>query len=34
VINKALVKDPEKRYSRGGEMAQDLRACLAKLGGA
>ncbi len=33
VINKALTKDPEKRYQKGGEMAKDLRACLGKISG-
>lgn len=33
VIEKSLVKDPAQRYQRGAEMAADLRACLAQLGG-
>ncbi len=33
VIDKAMVKDVEQRYQRGGEMAADLRACLAALAG-
>ncbi len=33
VIDKALVKDAAARYQRGAEMAADLRACLAQLGG-
>jgi serine/threonine-protein kinase len=32
VIDKALVKDPDQRYQTGGQMAHDLRDCLAKLG--
>lgn len=31
IIDKALVKDPEQRYKRGGEMAQDIRNCLNSL---
>jgi serine/threonine-protein kinase len=31
VIDRVLVKDPEKRYQTGGELARDLRACLATL---
>jgi serine/threonine-protein kinase len=34
IINRALVKDPEQRYQTGGEMAKDLHACLALVGGA
>jgi serine/threonine-protein kinase len=34
IIDKALQKDPEKRYQRGGEMAKDLRALIAKAAGA
>ncbi len=30
IVDKALQKDPEKRYQRGGEMARDLRALLGK----
>ncbi len=33
IIDKALVKDPDRRYQTGGEFARDLRACLAALGG-
>jgi len=28
VIDKALQKDPDLRYQRGGEMAKDIRACV------
>lgn len=28
IIDKALIKDPEQRYQRGGQMAEDLRNCL------
>jgi serine/threonine-protein kinase len=28
VINRALIKDQEKRYQRGAEMSTDLRNCL------
>jgi serine/threonine-protein kinase len=31
VIDKMLVKDPDQRYQTGGELARDLRACLAVL---
>ncbi len=31
VLDKVLVKDPEKRYQTGAEFARDLRACLAAL---
>ncbi len=31
VIDKALVKNPDERYQRGREMAQDLRAALAEM---
>jgi serine/threonine-protein kinase len=31
VIDKTLVKDPDQRYQTGGDMARDLRACLATL---
>ncbi len=31
VINKSLEKNPDNRYQRGNEMAQDLKACLQKL---
>lgn len=31
VIDKALLKDASQRYQRGGEMATDLRRCLAAL---
>jgi serine/threonine-protein kinase len=34
VVDKALAKNIDQRYQRGNEMAADLRACLAKLGGA
>lgn len=34
VVNKALEKELEKRYQRAGEMAQDLKNCLAKLSSA
>jgi serine/threonine-protein kinase len=34
IIDKALAKSPDKRYQRGGEMAKDLRALLAKGAGA
>ncbi|HEU5451508.1 MAG TPA: serine/threonine-protein kinase [Terriglobales bacterium] len=34
IIDKALQKDPEKRYQRGAEMAKDLRALTAKAAGA
>ena len=27
IINRALEKDPEKRYQRGSEMARDIQAC-------
>ena len=33
VIDKALTKDPAARYQTGAEMAVDVRACLASLGG-
>lgn len=33
VIDKALTKDPAMRYQTGAEMAKDVRACLASLGG-
>ncbi len=33
-INKALEKNSDKRYQRGGEMAADLKNCLAAIGGA
>ena len=33
VIDKALTKDPNVRYQTGAEMAKDVRACLATLGG-
>lgn len=33
VIDKALTKDPDLRYQRGGEMAKDLRATLKTTGG-
>jgi len=33
VIEKALIKDPDQRYQRCGEMAADLRACQAQLAG-
>jgi serine/threonine-protein kinase len=33
IIDRALAKDIEQRYQTGGEMARDLRACLATLGG-
>lgn len=32
IINKALEKDPEKRYQTAGEMAADLRTCMRTLG--
>ncbi len=31
VIEKALEKDPEKRYQRGADFAKDVRACAAQL---
>jgi len=31
VIDKALLKNPDRRYQSGGEFARDLRACLAAL---
>lgn len=31
VIDKALTKDPERRYQNGAAMAQDLRACLIEM---
>ncbi len=31
IVDKALNKDRNKRYQRGQEMAQDLRACVSKL---
>ena len=31
ILDRALVKDAEQRYQTGGEMARDLRACLATL---
>jgi eukaryotic-like serine/threonine-protein kinase len=34
VIDKALQKDPDQRYQRGGEFARDLRALVAKATGA
>jgi eukaryotic-like serine/threonine-protein kinase len=34
IIDRALVKDADQRYQTGGEMAKDLRACLALIGGA
>ena len=33
VIDKALTKDPNMRYQTGAEMAIDVRACLATMGG-
>ena len=33
VVDKALRKDETQRYQRGSEMATELRACLASLGG-
>ncbi len=32
IIDRALLKDPEQRYQTGGEMAKDLRTCLALVG--
>ncbi|MBU0751980.1 MAG: CHASE2 domain-containing protein [Gammaproteobacteria bacterium] len=32
IIERTLVKDPEQRYQTGGEMAKDLRSCLALVG--
>jgi serine/threonine-protein kinase len=29
IVDRALVKDPDKRYASGAEMAEDLRRCLA-----
>jgi serine/threonine-protein kinase len=34
VIDRALQKDPAKRYQRGSEMASDLRAAAARAAGA
>ena len=34
IIDRALIKDADQRYQTGGEMAKDLRACLAQIGGA
>jgi serine/threonine-protein kinase len=34
VIDKALTKNPDQRYQTGAELARDLRACLAVIGGA
>jgi CHASE2 domain-containing sensor protein/predicted Ser/Thr protein kinase len=31
VIEKAMQKDPEQRYQRGGEFAKDVRACAAQV---
>jgi serine/threonine-protein kinase len=31
IVDRALVKDVERRYQTGAEMAQDLRACLASI---
>ena len=31
VIEKAMQKDPEQRYQRGGEFAKDVRACAAQI---
>ena len=32
VIDRAMTKDPDQRYQRGGEMAADLRGALKKMG--
>jgi serine/threonine-protein kinase len=33
IIDRALVKEAERRYQTGAEMARDLRACLAAQAG-
>jgi serine/threonine-protein kinase len=34
IIDKALAKDPDRRYQTGAEFAQDIRACLAMMSSA
>jgi serine/threonine-protein kinase len=34
IVDRALIKDADKRYQTGADMARDLRDCLASLGGA